>query len=137
MESSAVVGSSAMMNRGEVISAVAMPHALLLAAGQFVRVFAGHIEIQPDLAQQGIHSVGSFDLGQIIVQPQWQGDLLRHGHHRVQRGSRILEHRTHIPAAQVGKRTFGSSDNFRAAHINRPISHSGQGQQSPASPWQS
>ena len=81
MESSAVVGSSAMMNRGERRGDA---HALLLAAGQFVRVFAGHIEIQPDLAQQGIHSVGSFGLGQIIVQPQWQGDLLRHGHHRVQ-----------------------------------------------------
>ena len=94
-----------------------------------MRVCAGHVTVQSDLVQHGIHSLSTFGLGQIVVQSQWQRNLLRHGHHRVQRMGRILEYRTHIPAAQVGKRTFGSSDNFRAAHINRPISHSGQGQQ--------
>ena len=69
-----------------------------------MRVCAGHVTVQSDLVQHGIHSLSTFGLGQIVVQSQRQRNLLRHGHHRVQRMGRILEYRTHIPAAQIGKR---------------------------------
>ena len=78
-------------------------YALLLAAGEFMRVFAGHVTAQSDLVQHEGHPVGAFGFAQIVVHAQRQGDLLRRGHHRIERMGRILEYRAHIPASQVGE----------------------------------
>ena len=59
-------------------------HALLLPTRQLVRIFAGHITVQPDLGQHGIHSVGTFGLGQVVMQFQRQRNLLGDSHHWVQ-----------------------------------------------------
>ena len=56
---------------------------------------------------------------QVVMQVQRKTDLLRHGHHRIQRGGRILEHHTHITPAQIGHGGIVQSDQLFAADHDR------------------
>ena len=103
--------------------------ALLLSAGKFMRIFVQHIFRQPDFGEHCFDTVQPFVTGQIVMQTQWQRDLLRHGHHRIQCGGRILEHHAHITATQIGDRLIRRSDDFSTTHVNTAGNLRGKRQQ--------
>ena len=63
------------------------------------------------------------------MQIQRKTDLLRHRHHRIQRGGRILEHHAHISSTQIGDRRIGCADDLRAAQLHTALYLRGGGQQ--------
>ena len=98
-----------------------------------MRIFVQHIFRQPDFGEHCFDTVQPFVTGQIVMQTQWQRDLLRHGHHRIQCGGRILEHHAHT-AAQIGQLHLAGKDilPFQAdipldAHARHKVVHAVQG----------
>ncbi|MCY1295760.1 hypothetical protein D9M70_451170 [compost metagenome] len=83
-------------------------HALALAARQAERIGMhqrGRIG-QADELQQLEHAART-RLARIgVVHAHDLGDLVAHGHHRVQRGQRLLEHHGHVLAAHAEQRGF-------------------------------
>ena len=91
---------------------------LPLAARQFMRVFHQHVLAEADLGKHRCDAFRPFGERQIVMQVQRKTDLLRHGHHRIQRGGRILEHHAHVPSAQVGDRCVRRADNLRTTQFD-------------------
>ena len=93
LTSSAVVGSSAISNRGWQATAMAIMTALALAAGQVVRIVLDAALRLRDLHQrQHLHRPPMRGLArQALVQAQRLDDLRAHGMHRIERGHRFLE----------------------------------------------
>ena len=92
--------------------------ALLLTAGQFMRILAQHILVKPHLGKHDPDALRTFRRRQIVMQIQGKADLLCHGHHRIQRRSRILEHHAHITATQIGDIGVGGTDDPPATHFD-------------------
>ena len=73
---------------------------------------------EADLGKHRCDAFRPFGERQIVMQVQRKTDLLRHGHHRIQRGGRILEHHAHVPSAQVGDRCVRRADNLRTTQFD-------------------
>ena len=92
---------------------------LLLPAGKLMWVFQQCILGKPHFVKHRLDTIKTLVKRQVVMQIQRQPDLLGDRHHGVQRGSRILEHHTHITPAQIGHGGIVQSDQLFAADHDR------------------
>ena len=71
------------------------PHPLALAARELVRVAAGEAGVEPDLLKQRRHFGVGPGAGREAVDGEGLAQRLAHGHARVERAVRVLEHDLH------------------------------------------
>ncbi len=82
-----------------------------------MRIAAQMHRIQPDLAQQLTRAIQPFAApGADIVLAQWLDQDIGHGHARIKRGIRILEHDLHPPPQRTQGLRRGRSDILAVEH---------------------
>ena len=104
--------------------------ALLLAAGEFVRVARQELRAEPDIVEQGGHAVAQRAAGQAAHEAERLGHGRGDGAARVQRGVRVLEHHLDL-AAQVAQPAFGEAGDGRPVEQDLAAGGGDQAQQQP------